>query len=161
MRRGSFAILFLFVLLFRGPLETRTPDPLIRRVRFLGSPPIAKGGGRARRRAKRMGERHRRPDPQRAGLHIPSARNPVAESTVCGRLGLDLDGSTSSAKHSLEARRLNVLSRRLAPFHVHSQTLRRAFSPVNRKRRSTNRRSRTQFATADQYRRIPMTPTNL
>jgi hypothetical protein len=35
---------------------------------------------------------------QRSGLHISGDRNLVAESTVCGRLGLDLDGSISSAK---------------------------------------------------------------
>jgi len=31
---------------------------------------------------------------RRTGFHIPSVRNPVAESTACLRLGLDLDGST-------------------------------------------------------------------
>ena len=40
--------------------------------------------------------------PKRSGFHIPSVRNPVAESTVCGRLRLDLDGSIRAAKRDLE-----------------------------------------------------------
>jgi hypothetical protein len=41
-----------------------------------------------------------KPDRRRTGFHIPSARNPVAESTVWRGIGLDLDGSTRAAKRS-------------------------------------------------------------
>lgn len=41
-------------------------------------------------------------DSQRTGFHIPSVRNPVAESIVCGRLGLDLDGSIRATQRDLE-----------------------------------------------------------
>jgi len=39
---------------------------------------------------------------QRGGFHIPCVRNPVEESTVRGRPGLDLDGSIRAAKRDLE-----------------------------------------------------------
>jgi hypothetical protein len=59
----------------------------------LDDPPVCLTGGVPRELSPNIGKADRR----RTGFHIRSVRNPVAESTVCGGLGLNLDGSIRDA----------------------------------------------------------------